>query len=221
MLVVGGLLVGQFVQESASLLGSMDKQVLHVLQASEMHLQLRVAPLGLLTHVTATEAIIDAIQALLLAGVRHHDVDQVQKPAGLGRQFIQGPAQHFMGKLVGDGDVVRSDFDVLDLLALMFHGLHLTLVLVQESHSTDQRQVLGMVTSSAGFIIQEGEMLGIGIGDQQGLQEPLGVTVDGESTAAILSRQAGPPTSAVGVVPGESPSFVLGLRSPSGPGSGS
>ena len=84
-------------------------------------------------HLTPGEAIITAVQPLSAdtPGVTI-TVDQVQKPAGLGREFIKASAQHFMSKAVGDGDVIGRDLDVLDLLAVMLDGLHRPLVLVQE-----------------------------------------------------------------------------------------
>ena len=58
--------------------------------------------------------------------------------------------------------------------------LHGPLVLVQEGDGPDQRQVLGVVPSGAGLVVEEGQCFGEGVGHQQGPQQPLGVAVQGQ-----------------------------------------
>ena len=88
--------------------------------------------------------------------------------------------------MVGDGDVVGDDLDVLHMLTLMLHCLDLTLMLVQEGDGPDERQVLLVVTSRSCLVIQEGQGFSEGIGYQQGLQETLGVAVELELVVLLL-----------------------------------
>ena len=49
-----------------------------------------------------------------------------------------------------------------------------------------------MVSSCSGLVVQERQGLGIGVGDQQRFQKPLGVVVERERfLAALIGQQAG------------------------------
>ena len=57
-----------------------------------------------------------------------------------------------MRKLVGGGNVRQCDFNVFDGLPCFLHGFNRSLVLMQQSNSINQGEILVMVTTGAGFI---------------------------------------------------------------------
>ena len=89
--------VGQLIDDAATTATPMNQQVLEFLKPLQVNGKLALTPLGMLADITAAEAVITAIQALLLALSRHHHVDQVKKASGLRWQFIERAAKDFMG----------------------------------------------------------------------------------------------------------------------------
>ena len=61
---------------------------------------------------------------------------------------------------------------------LCVDGLDRPLVLVQQRDRADQRQVLQVIAPGAGLRVEEGQLAGEGVGDQQRAQQPLGVAVE-------------------------------------------
>ena len=142
----------------------MHQQVFQLLKTAKVDLQLAETPTGVLADLTPREAVVGAGQAALLTDRCHHVVDEPEQPAGLRRQIVHGPAQHFVGQAVGDLDVLQRHFDKFHLFAVVLGGLDRPLVLMQERHRPDQRQVLDVVAAGARLVVQEGQRFGEGIG---------------------------------------------------------
>ena len=98
--------------------------------------------------------------------------DATQQAAGLRGQLVQGAAQHFRRKLVGQRNIIQGDFNVR--LAAR-QGLHPALVLVQQGDGVNQRQVFLVVAPVAGAPGGERQGRGVGIENLHRLQKPLRV----------------------------------------------
>ena len=70
-----------------------------------------------------------------------------------------------MRQAVGDRDVGRHDLDVLDQLAVVVELAHRPLVLVQKRDRPDEGQVLHVVAPCPRTVVEEGELLGVRVGD--------------------------------------------------------
>ena len=60
-----------------------------------------------------------------------------------------------MRQTVGRFDIVKVDFDVLDLFAVMHRRLYWPLVLVKKRDAADQGEILQVIPACAGLAIQE------------------------------------------------------------------
>src|SRR5438876_309919 len=118
-----------------------------------------------------------AVNAIFSAGCADHVIDQAKQTASLRGKFIQRSSQNFVGKLIGDRDVIERDFDVFDLLPVVLDSLEGALILMKQGNDADKRQVLGMVATGSGFIVQERKRFSKRIGNQKRPQEPLGIAM--------------------------------------------
>ncbi len=87
--------------------------------------------------------------------------------------------------LDGELDVLGGDMDVADGFPLMLGGFDGALVLVQEGDGANEHEVFHVISTGAGFVTEEGELIGVGVGDEEGLQEALGVAVTGEHLLTV------------------------------------
>ena len=66
------------------------------------------------------------------------------------------------------GDVAGLDFDVVEASIGSGQGFYGALVLVQQGDGVDQGEVLFMIAAGAGFVGEEGELVGVGVDHCQG-----------------------------------------------------
>ena len=90
-----------------------------------------------------------------------------------------------MRKPVGNCDVVDRDLDVLDHAAPVLDPLPWPLMLMKQSDAADQRQILHVIAPGARLRVEERQLPRVGIGDEDGLQEPLRVAMHGKDGAAV------------------------------------
>ena len=83
-----------------------------------------------------------------------------------------------MGDAVGHRDVVGNHFDIRQRLAVMLDGVDRPLMLVQQRHRTNQRQVFHMVAAESGAVMQKGQPLGERVHHHQRPDQPLGILVE-------------------------------------------
>ena len=178
-------------------------------QPLEMLPHLRIAPAALVKQLTAAKAEAALLDLLLLTLGRHPAVHHLEQPARLRRQLVQRPAEGLRGQAVRHGDVIERRLDVVDSPATDHAGLHLALVLVDQRHRVDERQVFFMVSSGPGGVVEEGEPVGERVHDMEGLQQPLGVLVELEqllpAPAGARGRRASGPRAAARGSPASAP----------------
>jgi hypothetical protein len=107
----------------------------------------------------------------------HQFLDDAEHSTGLRRQLIERAAEHVVRERVCARDVGERYLDVLDRLAPPLEPFDLALVLVQERNRVDQRQVLRVISPCTSAVVEERELLGIGIDDREWSQESLHVAV--------------------------------------------
>ena len=151
------------------------EQVLELLQAPQMHLQLRVPPAGLLAHLASREAHVARADALRPRHLRHHHLHEMEQPSRHRRKLVEAPTEHLVGQSVRDRDVLPRRLHVFHPPPRVLHTLHLTLVLMQKRHRSDQRQVLHVIPPRPRSRIHEAQLLRVRIHDGKRPQEPLRV----------------------------------------------
>ena len=82
-----------------------------------------------------------------------------------GRVIGLARAEHPVRELVGDRDVAGRRLDVLERSAAVRSALYLALVLMEQRHGLDQRQVLSVIAARARLVVEERELWREGIGD--------------------------------------------------------
>jgi hypothetical protein len=101
-------------------------------------------------------------------------LDEFAGPAG---EFVEGDPEDSKRELVGNRIVLDAGLDVLHFLALMTGRARYSLELVQEGDRFDEAEETLVVTPSADTRGREGEVLGVGDHDSDGLEDPLKVVV--------------------------------------------
>ena len=101
-------------------------------------------------------------------------LDEFAGPAG---EFVEGNPEDSERQLVGDSVIFHRGFDVLNLLALMTRRAQHSLELVQEGDGFDETEETLVVAPGADTGGREGEVLGVGDHDSDGLEDPLEVVV--------------------------------------------
>ena len=167
----------------------MHHEIFEFFKPPQMGLELRVAPLGEGANVAAAKTKVTPFHLLPLAFTAHHLLDEQQQPSRLRWQFVERTAQHFFGELVGDADVVERDLDVLHRLAAREARLVWPLVLVQERDGPDERQIFHVVAPRARPAVQERQLAGVRIGNEDRFQKPLRIAMHAEDLFALLPRQ--------------------------------
>ena len=177
--------VEQFVLEALAPPAPVDQHVLQLHQPLQVHPHLVAAPARARADVPPAEAEVFPAHPQSLAPFDDEGLQQEQEAPGLGRQLVQGAAQHLPGQPVGRGDVLQRHFQVLELRPAPGPLLHGPLVLVQQGDGLDQVQVLVVVPAGPGAVVQEGQPAGVRVDHRQPPQEPLGVAVQPQQAGAL------------------------------------
>ena len=94
-----------------------------------------------------------------------------------------------MREPVGDGYIVHRDLDVFDRAAIVLDRLRWPLILMQQRHAADERQILHVVAPGPRLRVVEGQLPRVGIDDRDRLQEPLRVAMHGKHRVAVPPPQ--------------------------------
>ena len=101
-------------------------------------------------------------------------LDEFASPTG---EFVEGDPEDSERELVGNRIILDAGLDVLNFLTLMARRAQHSLELVQEGDGFDEAEETLVVTPSANTGGREGEVLGVGDHDSDGLENPLEVVV--------------------------------------------
>ena len=192
-----------------------DRQVLEVDQAREVHLELGVAPGDRLADLPTGEAHLLALDPELLAPGGDVAVQEIEQPPGLGRQLVEGCAEDLGRQAVGGLDVGKLHLDVAETALCSTRSgrvaLHLPLVLVDQGDGVDQRQVLLVVPPRPRAGVEEGQVLGVGVDDGEGAQQPLGVAVPADHLLLLPPRDQALERPALPLDPVDRPGLLPAL----------
>jgi len=97
----------------------------------------------------------------------------------LRRELVERAAEHFMCELVRQRDVGWNDFDVLNALAAREHACFVRpLVLMKKHDRANEREVLHVIAPGARLRIEERQLLGVWIGNEDRLDQALHVLLE-------------------------------------------
>jgi hypothetical protein len=101
-------------------------------------------------------------------------LDEFAGPAG---EFVKGDPEDSKREVVGNRIVLDAGLDVLHFLALMTGRARYSLELVEEGDGFDETEEAFVVAPGADTRGREGEVLGVGDHDSDGLENALKVVV--------------------------------------------
>ena len=145
--------------------------VFEFLETVEVTTDLAVAPVGVVAEFFSGEDGFEFVGEF----AADEGFDVVEQVAGLRWEFVQAVTEDFGGDGVGGGNVFGCDGDHFDDPACRFVGDGFALVLVEECDGVDEGEVFFVVAPGAGGATGEGELVGIGVDDTHGADEPLDV----------------------------------------------
>src|SRR5208283_730269 len=163
-------------------------EVFELLQPSQVHPQLRIAPARVLAHRGPREAVIAALDLQSPALLGRHAVDQQQQAPRLRLQLVERRRQHFTDETMGQTHVFRRGLDVLDGARAARAGLDFPLVLVEQRDSLYQRQELHVIAPRADHVVGKGLLVRVLVHHADGLEQPLRVAVQPDQRGAFLPR---------------------------------